>query len=470
VKTVEQLLTEWQAGTISQEELAQLREVLSKPAARSELLLEWQLDAAIYETLRAEAAAPAAAPSPAPTPTRAPASHRRSLAIGRQRRLFPWLVWREARISWRLPAGMAAALCLLIFGLTLYFRAAAVGRIDSAPARTMVEHNGRSAVAIPGQSLYVNDTLRLPPETTGPAVVTLGADSARLEVAPGAELRLLNAWRGKRVTLQTGKLQAMVAPQGRWRPMTLLTPQAEAKVVGTQFSLSVTGEVTRLSVLEGAVRLRKTVRDAASPLPEVLVRAGQMAVAARQTRLETALLTGFLSSDSWLAPSDTALSDAPARSVATAKAPGRADLARVERLRGYLVAPASGEFTFWIGSLHGGSPAELWLSPDEKTSSKQRIAWVAGQGNGVPSAPPLPAGTRDFRTAMLQEWRRSPTQRSALVNLVQGERYYIEIWHRGSGIDSLALGWTPPGAPAGSPVPIDIHMLCPFIAVNAGQL
>ena len=193
------------------------------------------------------------------------------------------------------------------------------------------------------------------------------------------------------------------------------------------------------------------------------MQAGQVAVAAPDARLQVAMLTGFLASDTWLAPRDAALTDAPSRSAASGKVADDASLVRVERLRGCLVAPATGQFTFWIGSLRGGSPAELWLSPNEKTSGKQRIAWATGQGTSASSAQPLPARGSNFRVAMDQEWRRSPTQRSSPVSLVQGKRYYIEIWHRGTGIDSLALGWTPPGAPSGTPAPVDINALCPFV-------
>ncbi len=481
MKTVEQLLADWQAGTISAEELAQLKDALGKPAGRSELLQEWQLDQAIYETLRAEQAAESTASAPAPNREAVRRSASRGLP-GSRRRLFPWLVWREVRISWRLPGAIAATACVLAGGLTLYFQQASVGRLGTVPSGTRVEHDGRTSAAVAGQTIYPQDTLRVPPETAGPATVMLGADVTRLELAGGAELRFLNAWRGKRVALRAGELRATVSPQSHWRPMVVFTPQAEARVVGTQFSISVTGEVTRLSVLEGAVRLKRTIQDAVQSLAEVLVRAGQVAVAAPQTKLEVASLTGFLSSDTWLASPDTTLTDAPSFNAATGKvslesgAPGQktannisANLMPVERLRGYLVAPATGEYTFWIASLDGRSPAELWLSADEKTSGKKRLASVGSAEAAAISAPPVRPRGLDFRAAMEREWRRSPTQRSAPVNLVQGRRYYVEIWHRGSGIDSLALGWTLPTAPSGTPVPVDINSLCPFVPEVSGK-
>jgi hypothetical protein len=46
-----------------------------------------------------------------------------------------------------------------------------------------------------------------------------------------------------------------------------------------------------------------------------------------------------------------------------------------QRLRGYLVPPVSGHYTFWIASDDGG---ELWLSTDDTPERRARIASVAG--------------------------------------------------------------------------------------------
>lgn len=94
-----------------------------------------------------------------------------------------------------------------------------------------------------------------------------------------------------------------------------------------------------------------------------------------------------------------------------------------QRLSGYLRAPDSGSYTFWIASDDGG---ELWLSTDSNPSNKTRIAWHNGA-----------TGSR--------EWGRFATQRSAPVTLEGGRFYYIEALHKeGVGGDNLAVSWQGP--------------------------
>jgi hypothetical protein len=129
-------------------------------------------------------------------------------------------------------------------------------------------------------------------------------------------------------------------------------------------------------------------------------------------------------------------------------------------LRGYLLAPATGDYIFWIASFRGNAPAELWLSDDENPARKERIAWLVppgglkqGQGGGKGAALGLEA-----------DWQRSPNQKSSPLSLVQGRRYYLEVWQEGGDIGSLAVGWRLPGdATDAPPRMVDIQALCPFI-------
>ncbi len=57
-------------------------------------------------------------------------------------------------------------------------------------------------------------------------------------------------------TLEEGALKAKVAPRGLSEPFVIRTPHATATVVGTLFELLVTRDETRLSVVEGKVKLR----------------------------------------------------------------------------------------------------------------------------------------------------------------------------------------------------------------------
>lgn len=102
------------------------------------------------------------------------------------------------------------------------------------------------------------------------------------------------------------------------------------------------------------------------------------------------------------------------------------------RVRGYVCAPVTGDYLFWIASDDTG---ELWLSTDENPANKTRIAYVAGW-------------TRP------QEWTKYSTQQSVAINLIDGIRYYIEaLFKEASGGDHLAVGWTLPDGTLERPIP-----------------
>jgi len=96
------------------------------------------------------------------------------------------------------------------------------------------------------------------------------------------------------------------------------------------------------------------------------------------------------------------------------------------RLRGYLYAPTTGSYTFWIAS---DDSSELWLSTDENPANKgtQPIAYVTG-------------------STTARQWTKYTSQQSAAIALTAGQRYYVEILHKqGGGGDNLAVRWQLPG-------------------------
>jgi hypothetical protein len=95
-----------------------------------------------------------------------------------------------------------------------------------------------------------------------------------------------------------------------------------------------------------------------------------------------------------------------------------------QRLQAYIVAPASGNYTFWVA---GDDNAQLWLSSDTSEAGKQLIAQV-------------PVWTN------VGEWTKFPEQRSAAISLQAGQQYYLEVLHKeGGGGDHLAVAWEGPG-------------------------
>jgi hypothetical protein len=93
------------------------------------------------------------------------------------------------------------------------------------------------------------------------------------------------------------------------------------------------------------------------------------------------------------------------------------------RTRAQFVAPASGNYTFWIAS---DDSSELWLSADGDASSSSLVASVSGWTN--PRA-----------------WAQSASQRSSPIPLAAGQTIYLEALHKeGNGGDHLSVGWSGP--------------------------
>lgn len=102
-----------------------------------------------------------------------------------------------------------------------------------------------------------------------------------------------------------------------------------------------------------------------------------------------------------------------------------------ERFRGYICAPQTGQYTFWIASDDDG---ELWLSTNENPANKVRIAYVSGY-------------------TTIRQWDKYPSQKSALINLTAGQRYYIEVLHKEeTGGDNISVGWQLPDATFERPI------------------
>ncbi len=119
------------------------------------------------------------------------------------------------------------------------------------------------------------------------------------------------------------------------------------------------------------------------------------------------------------------------------------------RIRGYITAPITGNYYFWIA---GSNAAELWISNDDEPVNALKRAWV-NTGSTTP-----------------QTWNIGVTesgQKSPWMALEQGQKYYIEILHKagvGSG-DNLAVGWSKPGQD--TTVPSEVvpgFVLSPYVA------
>jgi len=125
------------------------------------------------------------------------------------------------------------------------------------------------------------------------------------------------------------------------------------------------------------------------------------------------------------------------------EAPSNAGESYGQRVRGYLCAPATGSYTFYIAS---DDDSELWLSTDANPANKVKIASMTGW-------------------AIPREWNKYPSQQSVAITLQAGQKYYIEALHKeGAGGDNLAVGWTTPGTTPINVIPGSV--LSPFVPVG----
>ncbi|HVR35247.1 MAG TPA: PA14 domain-containing protein, partial [Methylomirabilota bacterium] len=106
-------------------------------------------------------------------------------------------------------------------------------------------------------------------------------------------------------------------------------------------------------------------------------------------------------------------------------------------IRGYLEAPQTGDYVFWIAS---DDDSELWLSTDHTVGNLRKIAENIGA-----------VGNRAFDV--------KPMQRSATITLERGKKYYVEVLHKeASGSAHVAVGWQLPDGTIERPLPGE-HLL-----------
>ena len=94
------------------------------------------------------------------------------------------------------------------------------------------------------------------------------------------------------------------------------------------------------------------------------------------------------------------------------------------RVRGYLTAPTTGNYTFWVAA---DDIAEFRLSTDDQMANLALRAYTNSWTNS-------------------REWNKYATQKSVALTLVAGRRYAFECkFFQAGGGDNLAVGWLQPG-------------------------
>ena len=335
---------------------------------------------------------------------------------------------RRLLYSLRWIFGGALATAIVVFCLWLF------PTVNNQPTLSVaanigatIERDGNVSAAPDGARLLPGDVLTV--SGTNAVAVIYGREATKISVDAGTQLKILPWSEGKRFGLRAGKIEATVARQRPWQPMTWTTAQAEARVLGTHFTLSATTNATQLDVTEGKVRFTRA-SDGAS----VLVMTGNGAVASKDVELTVQPLTRGILREYWTNVTGLAVITLTSHSNFPDHPHGRDQLDNFEarselgqnygeRLRGYLHPPITGEYRFWIAT--GDGHADLLLSPDDKPENRRQIARSLSSGPRV--------------------WDRSG-QQSTAISLVAGRKYYLEALHKqNSGNDYCAVAWQAPG-------------------------
>ncbi|HLF93053.1 MAG TPA: FecR family protein, partial [Planctomycetota bacterium] len=129
-----------------------------------------------------------------------------------------------------------------------------VATIEKAESATVLGKGGKAA-AKAGQDLLQGQGL----DAEGPVSLKY-PDGTRVELRPKTLVREFTLNGGKGIDLARGVLLAQVSDQPADRPMTVVTPLAEVRILGTAFKVSVDPETegtTQVEVTEGKVRVKR---------------------------------------------------------------------------------------------------------------------------------------------------------------------------------------------------------------------
>ena len=227
-----ELIQSYFLGSISDGEMAELDRCLKKdPALRAQFAATARL-----ETNLRDAASSVPAENRAPqNPARYP-RHHRLIGLG------------------------AAALITLCVVLVLQFRSAS----SPQPIARVAELNGAVIWIADGEQ--AEERLEVGAELTGGTLEVSSMDSwaevvfgdgSSVWVSGPATVTLSDGEAGKLIRVREGDLSLDVSPQPTGKPMRVITPSAEAVVLGTQFNISANSSSTSLTVNEGRVRVTR---------------------------------------------------------------------------------------------------------------------------------------------------------------------------------------------------------------------
>lgn len=159
-----------------------------------------------------------------------------------------------ARSAMLLSAIGAVAVAILVTVGLRFWQPETLAVVSDSYGDAQVIRDGETQRVAKSDEVFVGDRF----ETSSQQALSVRyADDTVVQVDGASSVEFGNddEVAGKRITIHRGSLAATVSPQAAGRPLVIRTEAAEAKVLGTQFSLMKQGNQTRLEVLEGRVSL-----------------------------------------------------------------------------------------------------------------------------------------------------------------------------------------------------------------------
>ncbi len=185
---------------------------------------------------------------------------------------------------WALSAALFGMVSLIVAVALLWGRWQNETEVASPIARVVDVSGSIRWIGDIGDIGVPKDSLKIGSSLTGGTLELLAADSwteiafldgSTVTVSGTATVTLSEGLVGKQVYIKHGDVSINAVPKPTCAPLRVVTPSAEAEVLGTQFNVNVDLQSTRLSVNEGSIRV---VRLADGQVQKV--ETGQFVVAA----------------------------------------------------------------------------------------------------------------------------------------------------------------------------------------------
>ncbi|MBX7209729.1 MAG: DUF1800 family protein [Verrucomicrobiaceae bacterium] len=278
--------------------------------------------------------------------------------------------------------------------------------------------------------------------------------------------RCLLSWFSASQPKQIIPAERLYPSTGAIQPPASTTPTDAVALVGGAFSLPVTGDNGSTPTVSGLPAWLNYSGGVLSGTPPagtagtyqiIVTTTGSAGTGTSVINLVVQENAGNVTREIWSGVSGTTVAGIPTSTapsltgtLSTLESPSNYDDNYGERLRGYITAPVTGNYYFWIAA---SNAAELWIANDDDSVNTFRRAYVT-------------TGTNS------QEWNAAgeTNQKSGWLALEAGKRYYVEVLHKaGVGSDNLAIGWSKPGQSTAAPSEVvPSYVLSPYVAPAPG--